>query len=121
MQKREVMNTNSALREQAIGVRNELLERRNLTGHERTVIMQWLQFNNHEANILMASRRLEELNAKLELRTTTIKDKEGHQLELEGLNAPTPEQWRECGTERKANCTEYATKHRVQRGPARGC
>ena len=95
VQKREVMNTNSALREQAIGVRNELLERRNLTGHERTVIMQWLQFNNHEANILMASKRLEELNAKLELRTTTIKDKEGHQSELEGLNAPTPEQWRE--------------------------
>ena len=95
VEKREVMATNNALKEQAIGMRNELLERRNLTSHERTVVTQWLQFNNHEANILMASKRLEELNAKLELRTTTIKQKEGHQSELEELNAPTPDQWRE--------------------------
>jgi len=94
MQKRQAMNTNNALRERAIGVRNDLLERRNLQGQERTVIMQWLQFNNHEANILMASKRLEDLNAKLELRTTTIEMKDRHQSELEELNAPTPEQWR---------------------------
>ena len=103
------MNTKTALKDQAVGARNELEARKRKASLELSIVDQWLLFNNHEAAIVIASNQHEELIGQLAQLKETINRKSERQNELEQLGAPTEEQWqtlRELRTKRETLSTQ---------------
>ena len=104
-----MMNTKTALKEQAVRTRTELEGRKRRASDELSIVEEWLQFNNHESAIVIASNQHEELTGQLAQLKEAINRKSERQNELDQLGAPTEEQWqtlRELRTKRETLSTQ---------------